>query len=146
MYPILSLGSDTHLTHAVIRDMLVEEFGCRIYFMEEIGKGGSYNPANPSEQTLEFQARLRQKGVDAVISGNCGCGICTVKETGNALAAEAIGIPSVVVGAQSFIAQIESTGYSRGIPVVRTAAYEGAFASDDTPTQQSVDFVWSFLC
>ena len=23
------------VTHAVIRDMLVEEFGCRIYFMEE---------------------------------------------------------------------------------------------------------------
>lgn len=124
------------VTHAVIRDMLVEEFGCRIYFMEEIGKGGSYNPANPSAQTTEFQNRLREYGVDAVISGNCGCGICTVKETGNALAAEAIGIPAVVVGAQSFIAQIESTGYSRGIPVVRTAAYEGAFASDDTPTQQ----------
>ena len=43
------------VTHAVIRDMLVEEFGCNIYFMEEIGKGGSYNPINPSAQTKEFQ-------------------------------------------------------------------------------------------
>ena len=124
------------VTHAVIRDMLVEEFGCRIFFMDEIGKGGVYNPINPSEQTKAFQKRLKDCEVDAVISGNCGCGICTVKETGNALAAEAIGIPSVVVGANSFIAQIESTGYSRGVPVVRTAAYEGAFASDDTATQQ----------
>lgn len=124
------------VTHAVLRDMLVEEFHCRIYFMDEIGKGGSYNPINPSSQTTDFQLRLKDYGVDAVISGNCGCGICTVKETGNALAAEAIGIPAIVVGAQSFIAQIESTGYNRGIPVVRTAAYEGAFASDDTPTQQ----------
>ena len=71
-----------------------------------------------------------------MISGNCGCGICTVKETGNGLAAEVIGIPAVVVGAESFIAQIESTGYNRGVPVVRTAAYPGAFASDDTATQQ----------
>ena len=47
-----------------------------------------------------------------------------------------IGIPAVVVGAESFIAQIESTGYNRGVPVVRTAAYPGAFASDDTATQQ----------
>lgn len=124
------------VTHAVIRDLLVENFNCRIYFMEEIGKGGSYNPINPSDQTKEFQRKLKEYGVDAVISGNCGCGICTVKETGNALAAEVIGIPSVVVGAQSFIAQIESTGYNRGVPVVRTAAYEGAFASDDTATQQ----------
>ena len=124
------------VTHAVIRDMLVEEFGCNIYFMEEIGKGGSYNPINPSAQTKEFQQRLVEYGVDAVISGNCGCGICTVKETGNGLAAEVIGIPAVVVGAESFIAQIESTGYNRGVPVVRTAAYPGAFASDDTATQQ----------
>ena len=124
------------VTHAVLRDMLVEEFGCNIWFMEEIGKGGSYNPINPSEQTREFQRKLLEYGVDAVISGNCGCGICTVKETGNGLAAEAVGIPAVVVGAESFIAQIESTGYNRGVPVVRTAAYPGAFASDDTTTQQ----------
>ena len=124
------------VTHAVIRDMLVEEFGCNIYFMEEIGKAGSYNPINPSAQTKEFQQRLVEYGVDAVISGNCGCGICTVKETGNGLAAEVIDIPAVVVGAESFIAQIESTGYNRGVPVVRTAAYPGAFASDDTATQQ----------
>ena len=124
------------VTHAVLRDMLEAEFGCKTYYMDEIGKGGTYNPANPSEQAKSFQARLKEFGVDAVISGNCGCGICTVKETGNALAAEAAGIPAVVVGAESFIAQIESTGYNRGVPVVRTAAYPGAFASDETSEQQ----------
>ncbi len=124
------------VTHAVLRDMLVEEFHCKIYFMEEIGKGGPYNPLNPSAQTLEFQENIRKYNVDAVISGNCGCGICTVKETGNGLAAEVIGIPAVVVGAESFIAQIKSTGFNRGIPVVRTAAYPGAFAADTTAEQQ----------
>ena len=64
-----------------------------------------------------------------MISGNCGCGLCTTKETGSSIAAEYIGIPSVTVGAPSFIAQIHSTGVNRGVPVLRTAEYPGAFAS-----------------
>lgn len=103
---------------------------------DEIGKSGTYNPNNPSEKSEEFQQKLKEYGIDAVISGNCGCGICTVKETGNGLAAEYVGIPAVVVGAEAFVAQIESTGYNRGVPVVRTAAYPGAFANDTTEGQQ----------
>ena len=124
------------VTHAIIRDLLVKDFGCKIYFMDEIGKGGTYNPNNPSDKSIEFQKKLKEYKVDAVISGNCGCGICTVKETGNGLAAECAGIPAVVVGAEAFVPQIESTGYNRGVPVVRTAAYPGAFASDTTEEQQ----------
>ncbi len=124
------------VTHAILRDMLEKEFGCKTYYMDEIGKGGTFNPANQSAQSKEFQQKLISMGVDAVISGNCGCGICTVKETGNALAAEYIGIPAVVVGAETFIAQIQSTGLSRGVPVVRTAAYPGAFAADTTEEQE----------
>ncbi|MBE6793312.1 MAG: hypothetical protein E7532_00010 [Ruminococcaceae bacterium] len=124
------------VTHAILRDMLEEEFGCKTYYMDEIGKGGTFNPNNQSAQSKEFQQKLISMGVDAVISGNCGCGICTVKETGNALAAEYIGIPAVVVGAETFIAQIRSTGLNRGVPVVRTAAYPGAFAADTTEEQE----------
>ncbi len=124
------------VTHRVLADMLVENYGCKIYFMEEIGKGGTYNPTNPSDKSIEFQKKLKDYGVDAVISGNCGCGICTVKETGNAIAAEYIGIPAVVVGAETFIPQIKSTGYNRGVPVIRTASYPGAFANDETAVQQ----------
>ncbi len=124
------------VTHRVLADMLIEEYGCEIYFMEEIGKSGTFNPTKPSDKSVEFQNKLLSLGVDAVISGNCGCGICTVKETGNALAAEYIGVPAVVVGAETFIPQIESTGYNNGVPVVRTAAYPGAFANDETAVQQ----------
>lgn len=124
------------VTHAILRDMLKKEFGCKTYYMDEIGKGGTYNPNNVSDKAKEFQKKLKDYGVDAVISGNCGCGVCTVKETGNALAAEYAGIPAVVVGAESFIPQIESTGYNRGVPVVRTAAYPGAFANDTTEEQE----------
>ncbi len=125
------------VTHAVIRDLLEQNFNCITYYMtDEIGKSGTFNPNNISDKSIEFQQKLAQYGIDAVISGNCGCGICTVKETGNGLAAEYAGVPAVVVGAEAFVPQIESTGYNRGVPVVRTAAYPGAFASDTTEEQQ----------
>ncbi|MCR4888692.1 MAG: hypothetical protein K5979_05895 [Ruminococcus sp.] len=125
------------VTHLVISDMLEEEFGCTTFYMtEEIGKSGTFTPNSISDKSAEFQQKLKEYKIDAVISGNCGCGICTVKETGNGLAAEYAGVPAVVVGAEAFVPQIESTGYNRGVPVVRTAAYPGAFASDTTEVQQ----------
>ena len=125
------------VTHQVISDMLEDEYGCITYYMtDEIGKSGTFNPNSISDKSKEFQQKLKEYKIDAVISGNCGCGICTVKETGNGLAAEYAGIPAVVVGAEAFIPQIESTGYNRGVPVVRTAAYPGAFANDTTEEQQ----------
>ena len=125
------------VTHAVIRDLLEENFGCITYYMtDEIGKSGTFNPNSVSDKSKEFQKNIKAYGIDAVISGNCGCGICTVKETGNGLAAEYAGIPAVVVGAEAFVPQIESTGFNRGVPVVRTAAYPGAFANDTTEEQQ----------
>ncbi len=125
------------VTHAVISEMLQQQYGCTTYYMtDEIGKSGTYNPNSVSAKSIEFQDNLKKYGIDAVISGNCGCGICTVKETGNGLAAEYAGIPAVVVGAEAFVPQIQSTGYNRGVPVVRTAAYPGAFANHTTEEQQ----------
>ena len=125
------------VTHAVIADLLVERYNCTVFYMtEEIGKSGTFNPNSISDKSKEFQQKLKDYRIDGVISGNCGCGICTVKETGNGLAAEYAGIPAVVVGAEAFIPQIESTGFNRGVPVVRTAAYPGTFASDTTEEQQ----------
>ncbi len=125
------------VTHAVIASLLEERYGCTTFYMtEEIGKSGTFNPNNISDKSKEFQQKLAEYQIDGVISGNCGCGICTVKETGNGLAAEYAGIPAVVVGAEAFVPQIQSTGYNRGVPVVRTAAYPGAFANDTTEEQQ----------
>ena len=42
------------VTHEVLADMLVEEYGCTIWFMEEIGKSGTYNPTNPSAKSKEL--------------------------------------------------------------------------------------------
>lgn len=119
------------ITHEELKKCILEEFpDATVYVLDsDIGKGGTYNPKNQSDQSKNFQKKLQQYGIDAVISGNCGCGICTVKETGNAIAAEYIGIPSVVVGAPTFIAQIKSTGVNRGVSVIRTAEYPGAFST-----------------
>lgn len=120
-------------THAQLRKCLQEAYPtAKIYYMQEVGSGGPYSVFGQSAQTKAFQARLQELEVDAVISGNCGCGLCTTKEAGSSIAAEYIGIPTVTVGAPSFIAQIHSTGVNRGVPVLRTAQYPGAFASHST--------------
>lgn len=118
------------VTHEELKKCILEKYpDAEIYLFQAVGSGGPYSVFGQSAQTRAFQNRLRELKFDCVISGNCGCGLCTTKETGSSIAAEYIGIPSVTVGAPSFIAQIHSTGVNRGVPVLRTAEYPGAFAS-----------------
>lgn len=118
------------ITHAQLRKCLQEAYPtAKICYMQEVGAAGPYSVFGQSAQTKAYQQRLQELGVDAVISGNCGCGLCTTKECGSSIAAEYLGIPSVTVGAPSFLAQIHSTGVNRGVPVLRTAEYPGAFSS-----------------
>ena len=117
-------------THAELKACIQEAYPtATIYMFNDVGTGGPYSVYGQSTQTINFQNKLKELGVDAVISGNCGCGLCTTKESGSSIAAEYIGIPTVTVGAPTFIAQIHSTGVNRGIPVLRTAEYPGAFSS-----------------
>ncbi len=67
--------------------------------------------------------------VDAVVSGNGGCGLCTPKETGSCIAAEMLGIPSVMIAGPGFVTQAKSAARSAGIAKLRVAEYPGAFAS-----------------
>lgn len=124
------------VTQAVLQEMLVKEYGIQVFTIDDVGFGGSYSVFNPTQQTKEFQKKLQELGIDAVVSGNCGCGLCTVKETGSSIAAEYVGIPTVTIGATGFIHEIQSTGVNRGVPVIRTVAYDGAFTSDSTETLQ----------
>jgi len=120
-------------THPELKKCILEAYPtAKVYMLQEVGSGGPYSVFGQSAQTKTFQEKLKSLGVDAVISGNCGCGLCTTKESGSAIAAEYIGIPTVTVGAPTFIAQIHSTGVNRGVPVLRTAEYPGAFASHST--------------
>lgn len=120
-------------THPELKKCILEAYPtATVYMLQEVGSGGPYSVFGQSAQTKAFQEKLKELNVDAVISGNCGCGLCTTKESGSAIAAEYIGIPTVTVGAPTFIAQIHSTGVNRGVPVLRTAEYPGAFASHST--------------
>ncbi len=132
-------------TFPVIRDCILAEFpDAQVYMPEQIGNAGPFSVYGQTEKTRNFQAKLQSLQVDMVVVGNCGCGVCTMKETGSAIAAEYIGIPTVTVGAPGFIAQIHSTGVSRGVPVLRTAEYPGAFAAHTTAELEANtrDVVW----
>lgn len=67
--------------------------------------------------------------VDAVVAGNGGCGLCTPKEAGSCIAAEVLGIPSVMIAGPGFVKQAKHAALAAGVPVLRVAEYPGAFAS-----------------
>ena len=120
-------------THNELKRCIEKEFpSAKIYMFDDIGQAGPYSVFGQTEKTKAFQEKLKELKVDALIVGNCGCGLCTTKETGDSIAAEYIGIPTVTVAAPTFVAQVHSTGVNRGVPVLRTAEYPGAFASHST--------------
>ena len=138
-------------THFELKRCIEEEYeNVTIYMFNEVGSAGNFavptgsNEGNANTQVARFQNKLKELGVDAVIGGNGGCGICTMKETGSAIAAEYIGIPAVMVASPTFVEEVHSIAVSRGVPVVRAAEYPGAFA---THTEQQLkdnarEFVW----
>lgn len=119
------------VTHVELKRLILESFPtATVYVLSEIGSAGLFpGPRTRKPQVERFQERLVEYGVDAVISGNGGCGICTPKETGSCIAAEYIGIPSVMIAAPGFDTQAKTTAYHNGVPVLRVAVYPGAFAS-----------------
>ena len=120
-------------THKELKKCIEKEFPtAKIYMFDDVDAAGPYSVFGQTEKTKAFQNRLKELKIDAVIVGNCGCGLCTTKETGDSIAAEYIGIPTVTVASPTFVAQVHSTGVNRGVPVLRTAEYPGAFASHST--------------
>lgn len=122
---------NANVTHEEIKKCILEKYpSAKVYMFDEVGTGGPFSVGSQSQKTKQFQDKLKDLEIDAVISGNCGCGLCTVKETGSSIAAEYIGIPTVTIGGPTFVDQIHSTGVNRGVLVLRTATYPGAFSSD----------------
>ena len=121
-------------THPELKRLFEKHYPtCRIILLDEIGSAGVYPaPGVTRRSKEEFQERLRSMRVDAVISGNCGCGLCTPKEVGSCIAAEYIGIPAVAIAAPTFVEQVFYTSTNNGVPAPRVAEYPGAFASHST--------------
>lgn len=134
------------VTHVELKRLILEQFPtATVYVLSEIGSAGLFpGPGNRKPQVERFQQRLQEYGVDAVISGNGGCGICTPKETGSCIAAEYIGIPSVMIAAPGFDTQAKTTAYNNGVPVLRVAVYPGAFAShtEEELKQNTREVLW----
>ena len=120
-----------NITHPELKRLILAEHPtAKIYLLSEIGSAGPYpRPGVTRREKDEFQRKLKELHVDAVIAGNGGCGLCTPKETGSCIAAEALGIPSVMIAAPGFVKQAKSTANAAGVRALRVAEYPGAFAS-----------------
>lgn len=138
-----------HVTHPEIKRLILENYPtATVILTDEIGYAGPYPGMGiDRQQAVEFKQKLIAMGVDAVISGNGGCGICTPKETGSAIAAETLGIPAVVIAGPGFTEQAKYTAYNNGIAVLRTAEYPGAFAThtEEQLINNTRDIVWPQL-
>ncbi len=128
---IVGVSFMTSVTHPEIKRLIMKNFpSARVILLDEIGIGGPYPaPGVTRKQKEEFQAKLKEMKVDAVISGNGGCGLCTPKETGSCIAAEYLGIPSVIIAGPGFTDQAKYTALNNGVPVMRVVQYPGAFAT-----------------
>lgn len=121
------------VTHPEIKNLLLKEGAAKVLLTEDIGYAGPYaGNGIDRPQAAEFKKKLQENHVDALICGNGGCGICTPKETGSAIAAEYLGIPAVIVAGPGFTDQAKYTAYNNGVTVLRIAEYPGAFASHTT--------------
>lgn len=124
---VVGISFMTGVTHPEIKRLLLENYpGCKVLLLDEIGYSGPYPaPGIQRKQKDEFERKLKEFGVDAVISGNGGCGLCTPKETGSCITAEYMGIPSVIIAGPGFSDQAKYIARNNGVPVMRVAEYPG---------------------
>ncbi len=119
------------VTHPELKRLILKEYpSANVILLSEIGSAGPYpRPGVVRREKDEFQRRLKEMHVDAVVSGNGGCGLCTPKETGSCIAAEMLGIPSVMIAGPGFVTQAKSAARSAGIASLRVAEYPGSFTA-----------------
>lgn len=119
------------ITHQEIKRLIEKHYpNAKVLMTNDIGVAGVYPTSGIRRRTVEeFQQNLKDMNVDAIISGNGGCGLCTPKETGSCIAAEMIGIPSVIIAGPGFVEEARYTAHNSGVPTLRVAEYPGTFAT-----------------
>ncbi len=136
----------TTVIHPEIKRLIHQHYpDAKVLTIDEVGTAGVYPAPGVTRRSKEdFQAKLKEYHVDAVISGNGGCGLCTPKETGSCIAAEYLGIPSVIIAGPGFTDQARYTALNNGVPVMRIAEYPGAFAADteETLLKNTREILW----
>ena len=120
-----------YVTHPELKRLILEKYPtAKVLVLSEVGSAGPWpRPGVVRPEKEAFQKKLKELKIDAVISGNGGCGLCTPKEMGSCIAAEYLGIPSVMIAAPGFVTQARSAAVTAGVPVPRVAEYPGAFVS-----------------
>ncbi|MBE6357600.1 MAG: hypothetical protein E7058_10935 [Lentisphaerae bacterium] len=119
------------VTHPELKRLILRDYpDAKIYVLSEIGSAGPWpGPGVIRRQKDDFMKKLKELKIDAVISGNGGCGLCTPKEMGSCIAAEYSGIPSVMIAAPGFSDQARLTARTAGVMMTRIAVYPGAFSA-----------------
>ena len=119
------------VTHPELKRLILRDYpNAKIYLLSEIGSAGPWpGPGVIRRQKDEFVSNLKRLKIDAVISGNGGCGLCTPKEMGSCIAAEYSGIPAVMIAAPGFADQAMLAARIAGVKVPRVAVYPGAFSA-----------------
>lgn len=119
------------VTHPEIKRLILHHYpDAKVYLLGEIGSAGPWpGPGVIRREKDDFVRKLKELKIDAVISGNGGCGLCTPKEMGSCIAAEYEGIPAVMIAAPGFSEQARSAARSAGVAVPRIAEYPGAFSA-----------------
>lgn len=134
------------VTHPEIKRLILENYpNAKVILLNEIGSAGPYPaPGVKRSQKDEFERKLKEMKVDAVISGNGGCGICTPKEEGSCITAEYLDIPCVMIAAPGFVEQAKSTALTAGVTVQRVAVYPGAFSAhtNEELKQNTKNILW----
>jgi len=119
------------VTHPELKRLIQRHYkGTKVLLLSEIGSAGPWpGPGVVRREKDDFMRKLREFKVDAVISGNGGCGLCTPKEMGSCIAAEYSGIPAVMIAAPGFADQAKRAALTAGVPIPRVAVYPGAFSA-----------------
>lgn len=119
------------VTHPELKRLILRDYpDSKIYVLSEIGSAGPWpGPGVIRQQKDDFIRNLKHLKIDAVISGNGGCGLCTPKEMGSCIAAEYSGIPSVMIAAPGFSDQAKLSAQTAGVMMPRIAVYPGAFSA-----------------
>ena len=76
---VVDVSFMSRVTHPEIKRLIERHYPeAKVLLLDEVGTTGPYPaPGITRRAKDEFQQRLRELGVDAVISGNGGCGLCT---------------------------------------------------------------------
>lgn len=129
----LSKATIAHLSHygfrhdemiPVIEDVMTQRFpGIRFIGPEEFGN--IHGPKHGKEALPLLAGKLREHGVDGVITGIGSCGTCTPAVVRASFVAEQAGVPATTIVATSFLRQAAANARGEGMADLGVSEFPG---------------------